>query len=148
MSDVSNREQVSICIRHCTSSLKSKEVFLGFLETYRTDSNILFCLVKDAWLKLGLDISCLRGQGYDGGSNTAGKINGLQQKIIQENPKALYFYCAGHQLNLVCQDAYTEVCLVSRVMTIVNKIVTFVRVAKALFMVRSHSSCFWRICNV
>ena len=100
-SDISNREQVSICIRHCTSSLESNEVFLGFFETHKTDSNTLFCLVKDALLRLGLDIFCLRGQGYDGGSSMAGKINGLQQKMIQENPKALYFHCAGHQLNLV-----------------------------------------------
>ena len=45
--------------------------------------------------------------------------------MIQENLKALYFHCAGHQLNLVCQDACTEVCLVSHVITIVNKTVTF-----------------------
>ena len=79
-SDISDREQVSICIHHCTSSLESNEVFLGFFETQRTDSNTLFCLVKDALLWLGLDISCLRGQGYYDGSNMAGKINRLQQK--------------------------------------------------------------------
>ena len=126
-SDISNWEQVSICIRYCTSVLESNEVFLGFFETARTDSNTLFCLIKDALLRIDLDISCLRGQGYDGGSNMAGKMNGLQQKMIERNPKALYFHCAGHQLNLVCQDACTEVCLVSHVITIVNKIVTFVK---------------------
>ena len=78
MSDVSNREQVRICIRHYTSSLESNKVFLGFFETHRTDSNTLFCLVKVALLRCGLDISCLCGQGYDGGSNIAEKINGLQ----------------------------------------------------------------------
>ena len=65
----------------------------------------------------------------------AGKINGLQQKMIQENPKALYFHCAGHQLNLVCQDACTEVCLVSHVITIVNKIMTFIK--------ESPKRCLW-----
>ena len=81
-SNISNRERVSICIRHCTSSSESNKVLLGFFKTHRTDSNILFCLVKDALLRLDLDISCLRGQGYDGGSNMAGKINGLKQKMI------------------------------------------------------------------
>ena len=57
----------------------------------------------------------------------AGKVNELQQKMIQKNPKVLYFHCAGQQLNLVCQDAYTGVYLVSHVITIVNKIVTFVK---------------------
>ena len=41
-------------------------------------------------LRLRLDISGLLRQRYDGGSNMAWKINGLQQKMIQENPKALY----------------------------------------------------------
>ena len=59
----------------------------------------------------------VRGQGYDGGSNMAGKINGLEQKMLKENLKALYFHCIGHQLNLVCQDACT----------CVNKIVTLVK---------------------
>ena len=47
--------------------------------------------------------------------------------MIQENPKAFCCDCAGHQLNLVFQDACTKVCLVSYVITIVNKIVTFVK---------------------
>ena len=78
-------------------------------------------------MRLGLDIFGLRGQGYAGGSNMAGKINGLQQKMLKENPKALYFHCIGHQLNLVCQDACTEYSQVSHTITCMNKIVTFVK---------------------
>ena len=73
-----------ISIRHCTSSLESNEGFLGFFVTHGTDSNTLFCLVKDALLRLGLDISCFCGQGYDGDSNMAENINGLQQKMIKK----------------------------------------------------------------
>ena len=96
-SDICNQEQVSICIRYCTNTLQSDEVFLGFYETCKTDSSTLFCLIKDGLMRLGLNISGLRGQGYDSGSNMAGKINGLQQKMLKENPKALYFHCIGHQ---------------------------------------------------
>ena len=49
------------------------------------------------------------------------------KKMIQQNLKALYFHCVGYQLNLVCQEVCTEVCLVSHVITIVNKIVTLVK---------------------
>ena len=31
----------------------------------------------------------------------SGRANGLQAKVLNENPKALYLYCFGHQLNLV-----------------------------------------------
>ena len=97
-SDICNQEQVSICIRYCTNTLQSDKVFLSFYETCKTDSSTLFCLIKDGLMRLGLDISGLRGQGYDSGTNMAGKINGLQQKMLKENPKALYFHCIGHQL--------------------------------------------------
>ena len=126
-SDVCNQEQVSICIRYCINTLQSDKIFFGFCETCKTDSSTLFCLIKDGLIRLGLDISRLRGQGYDGGSNMAGKINGLQQKMLKENPKALYFHCIGHHLNLVCQDACTEYSQVSHTITWVNKIVTFVK---------------------
>ena len=34
-----------------------------------------------------------------------GRENGLQAKVLLKNPKALYLYCFGHQLNLVVQDS-------------------------------------------
>ena len=125
--DICNQEQMSICIRYCTNTLQSDEIFLGFYETCKTDSSTLFWLIKDGLMRLGLDISGLRGQGYDGGSNMAGKINGSQQKMLKENPKAIYFHCIGHQLNLVCQDACTEYSQVSHTIACANKIVTYVK---------------------
>ena len=120
-SDISNPEQVNICIRYCTNTLQGNEIFLGFYETCKTDSSTLFCLIKDELMRFRLEISGLRGQGYDGGSNMAGKINGIQQKMLKENPKALYFHCIGHQLNLVCQDACTECSQVSHTISCGNK---------------------------
>ena len=51
----------------------------------------MFCLIKDGLMRLGLDISGLHGQGYDGGSNMAGKINGLQQKMLRKIRKRYIF---------------------------------------------------------
>jgi hypothetical protein len=54
---------------------------------------------------LNLDISNLRGQGYDNGANMRGKCNGLQQKIIETNSRAFFVPCSAHSLNLVINDA-------------------------------------------
>jgi hypothetical protein len=35
-----------------------------------------------------LSISRIRGQGYDGASNMRGEFNGLQRKILDENPSS------------------------------------------------------------
>ena len=48
-----------------------------------------------------LSISRIRGQGYDGASNMRGEFNGLQRKIIDENPFAFYVHCYAHRLQLV-----------------------------------------------
>ena len=58
-SDISDRAQVSICIRRCTSSLERIKFFSDFL---KLKEQIQIHLVKDALLRLGLHISCLRGQ--------------------------------------------------------------------------------------
>jgi hypothetical protein len=39
-----------------------------------------------------LFISRIRGQGYDGASNMTGEFNGLQRKILDENPYAFYVH--------------------------------------------------------
>ena len=77
-SNICNQEQVSICDQYCANTLQSDKNFLGFYETCKINSSTLFCLIKDGLMRLGLDISGLCGQGYDSGSNMAGKIKGLQ----------------------------------------------------------------------
>ena len=50
---------------------------------------------------LGLSMSNLRRQGYDGDSNMRGEFHGLQRFILEENPYAHYLHCFAHQLELV-----------------------------------------------
>ena len=42
-----------------------------------------------------------RGQSYDNASNMSGKYSGMQARLKEVNPLALYIPCAGHSLNLV-----------------------------------------------
>ena len=48
-----------------------------------------------------LDMNNLRGQGYDGASDMAGRVRGVSTKTCQLQPKALYQHCGAHNLNLV-----------------------------------------------
>ena len=56
---------------------------------------IINCLT--AW---GLSLRELRGQCYDGSANMSGAKSGCRAIIQQSAPKAVYFHCAAHQLNL------------------------------------------------
>lgn len=126
-SDISCKEQLSICIRYCTNTLESDEVFLGFYESPKTDAATLHRIIRDILARYGLAFKQLRGQGYDGGSNMAGRVTGLQKRISDENPKALYFHCSGHQLNLAVQDACHKNVIASQAMTILNSVIDFIR---------------------
>lgn len=53
----------------------------------------------------GLQISRLRGQGYDGASNMRGEFNDLQKLVRDEAPYAFYVHCFAHQLQLVVASA-------------------------------------------
>lgn len=47
----------------------------------------------------------MRGQGYDGASTMSGIRAGVQAKIREIQPKAIYTHCAGHSLNLAISNS-------------------------------------------
>ena len=90
--DCSFKEQVSICFRHVdTNTLEVHEEFVGLYETENTTAETLTKIIKDVVCRLGLDLNDCRGQGYDGASNTSGRLSGVQARISAEYPKAISF---------------------------------------------------------
>ena len=51
--------------------------------------------------KYHLDIQLSRGQSYDNASNKSGVYSGLQARIKEINPLAVYFPWTAHSLNFV-----------------------------------------------
>lgn len=105
--DISHVEQITVVIRFV---ILSKEVtisenFLGFFPITDCTGEGLFNFITNELNSMNLDINNLRGQGYDNGSNMKGKNIGLQKKILNINPRALFVPCAAHTLNLVICDA-------------------------------------------
>lgn len=57
----------------------------------------------------------------------SGRKNGLQTKIQQIEERALYVHCNAHNLNLVVQDALTEVQWARQYIGITREIITFIQ---------------------
>ena len=99
--DAANKEQLALIIRFVDKSGLVQEHFLEFLHCASSVSgeaiaqNILCALEKHS-----LDDNNLRGQGYDGAGNMAGKYQGAAACIQRNHPKAIYVHCAAHILNL------------------------------------------------
>ncbi len=50
--DISNKEQLSFCVRLVDSGLKINEDFLGFYEIDNIESNTIVATIKDALLRM------------------------------------------------------------------------------------------------
>lgn len=106
--------------------VKIKEMFVGFVEANEVTGEKLTALIVDKLQELGLDINNLRGQGYDGGSNMAGKFQGVQARIKQLNPLAVYIHCASHQLNLALTHACAEPSI-RNASGVINEVINFLK---------------------
>ena len=86
---VNIKEQLSLCVRFVEKTLVRKE-FLGFVELTKTDAKIIADSILACMRQWGLDITKLRGQGYDGASVKSGYVQGIQARIREMCPNALY----------------------------------------------------------
>ena len=99
--DSANIEQMPIVLRFVDNDDNIREAFLDFAACLEgTTGAALQEVILDHLERWNLDHTKLRGQGYDGAGNMAGRLNGVAALIKAQYPKALYFHCASHALNL------------------------------------------------
>ena len=75
------------------------------MEVKKSDSQFLFHTLTCILAELGLDVRLIRSQSYDGAANMSGHKSGLQTRVKEVNPNALYIHCCAHNLNLVLADS-------------------------------------------
>jgi hypothetical protein len=57
----------------------------------------------------------------------AGSVSGLQTKMREVEPKALFVHCNGHNLNLVVQDAVSTISQYRDAINMLGTLINFVR---------------------
>ena len=70
--DVSNKEQLTLCVRWIDKELEAHEDFLGFVNIPNIRADTIEAVIKDVFIRLGLSFNNCRGQCYDGASNMLG----------------------------------------------------------------------------
>ena len=103
--DISNDEQVVLCLRWVDDTFDVHEEFVGLYKVESISSNSLVAVIKDMLLRLNLTLTKVRGQCYDGAANMAGSKSGIAKQLRSEEPRAVFTHCYGHALNLACGDA-------------------------------------------
>ena len=102
--DISNQEQLTICIRWVNKELQAHEDFLGFYNVPDIGAETIVSAIKDVLLKLQLSLVNCRGQCYDGARNMMGHKTGVAKRIQDLQPKAYPTHCHGHSLSLSVRD--------------------------------------------
>ena len=110
--DVSSKEELCICARWLEDG-KPVEHFLGILPV--SAEALTTYLLKFICDKC-IDIKKVRGLGFDGASTMSGEKSGVQIRMRQHSPSALYVHCRCHQLQLAAVNAASELNEVKRVM--------------------------------
>ena len=91
------------------------EKFVSFIKLDCVRAEYLEQAIVGLLGNLNLSIDDLRGQGYDGASTMSGGKSGLQRRILNRQPKALYTHCAGDSFNLViahgCEEPSIRNCI-------------------------------------
>lgn len=99
--DNSTKLQVAISIRYTDDSGTPEEHLVAMLEAPSSTGEELSKRLLETLEKLRLNLDQLVGQGYDGGSNMRGDKMGVQGRIREKCPQALYTWCWSHSLQLV-----------------------------------------------
>ena len=93
--DISGKEQESICIRY-GDDFEPHDEFIGMYEPSDTTGNTLTNSIQNILVRLILPLSVLRGQTFDGASNTSGAYNGRNAFTPEKQPFALRVHCRVH----------------------------------------------------
>ncbi|XP_047132442.1 uncharacterized protein LOC124811172 [Hydra vulgaris] len=104
--DSSHTEQTTFILQYVTLKDSQYEIVERFL-TYVDCNNKteISQMIVETFQHNSIPLSDCRAQAYDNGSNMARKYNGVQAKILQLCPLALFSPCGCHTLNLVGNDA-------------------------------------------
>ena len=124
---ISNKEQLTICIRLVDKELEAHEDFLGFYNVPEIGAEAIVSAIKDVLLKFQLSLVNCRGQCYDGASNMMGHKTGVAKRIQDLQPKAYPTHSHGHLLSSGAKDTTKNCKLLSDTMDTAKEIVSLIK---------------------
>ena len=119
---LTKQEQLVICIRWVDDCFVIHEDFIGMHPLERTTADQIVAILKNALLRMNLNIQRVGGQCYDGTATMAGEKTGVATQIKTINGKCSYTHCYRHALNLAVADCIKSVPCISDALDTVREI--------------------------
>ena len=105
--DISKQEQMSVVLCY-VKQCNVYERFVGFVHVSQLDAESLCAYILDTLASFDLSLFDCVFQSYDGASIMSGSCTGVQSRIKELAPQAVYIHNA-HRLNLVLVDCVETV---------------------------------------
>jgi len=121
--DVSQTEQLSLSVRFIKDT-KVQAEYMCFAPVSSTTGKDLASTILTRLSQLGHNLEHMRGQGYDGASNMSGKYRGVQARVKELYPLAMYTHCCNHVLNLVINTS-SQLPVIRNAMATISDICVF-----------------------
>ena len=106
--DIGRIDQFSLSLRYVTEKGDAVESFIEFRELPGGSALDFFNTLQTGIEEFGLSFDLCYGQSYDGTNTMSGELTGLQTRVKEIAPNALYIHCCAHNLNLVLIDAVSS----------------------------------------
>jgi len=129
--DCSKKEQLAIVLRYVDDSAAQNERFLTYVEAKALNAEGLASDILETLNQHKLDPSAIVSQGYDGASVMSGNCSGVQTRIKEVAPMAMYVHCYAHCLNLVLVDSTKNVREAAEFFALMETLYVFISAAKA-----------------
>jgi hypothetical protein len=127
--DLSKLEASCLLIRYIEGDengrLRPVERLVGLFTTGSTTGQTLCDKILVHLAEANIPISHIIGQSYDGAGNMSGRFKGLQAKIKEMQPKAIYVWCSAHRLNLVIESVVSCCAAIRNAIGILQELNTF-----------------------
>ena len=128
--DSSKDEQMSFVVRFVGSDGSIQEHFLTYIHAKGLNAESLASYIQDLLHLYDFDTTTLVSQGYDGASIMSGVCSGVQKRVRQFAPYAIYNHCYAHVLNLVLVDSVKSVRSALEFFTLLEVLYVFVSTSK------------------
>jgi len=96
--DIGRVDQLSLSLRYVTSEGNAVERFIMFAELPGASAEEFYKLLLECLQSLGIELRHCRGQAYDGASVMSGNLTGLQTRVTEISPEAMFVHCCANNL--------------------------------------------------
>lgn len=128
--DSGKDEQMSFVVRYVATDGSIHEHFLTYIHAKGLDVQSPASYIKDFIQQFDFTPADMVSQGYDGASVMSGACNGVQKRVREFAPYAVYIHCYAYVLNLVLVDSVKSVQSASEFFSLLEALYVFISTSK------------------